>query len=53
MLLAIRHIGNHGTLVAPSVGVIDKWRGILEVLEVDVAFGSVVSMVEAYRLCRF
>ena len=39
MLLAIRRIGNRGTLVAPSVGIIDKWRGILEVLEVDVAFG--------------
>ena len=46
-LLVIRRIGNHGTLVTPSVGVIDKWRGKLEVLEVDSIDGSTVFVVEA------
>ena len=43
-----RRIGNHGTMVAPSVGGVGKWRGMLEVLEVDDVDGSVVAMEEPY-----
>ena len=52
MLLVICHIGNRGTLVARSVGGIGKWRGMLEVLEVDVTNGSLVYVVEPYWLRR-
>ena len=39
-------------MTAPSVGGVGKWRGMLEVLEIDVTNESVVPMVEMYWLCR-
>ena len=47
-LLAIHRMGNRGPLAAPSVGGVGRWRGMLEVLEVDVTNGSQVLVVEPY-----
>ena len=49
-LFATRHIGNHGTLVALSVGGIGKCRYMSKVLEVDVTDESAVFVVDPYSL---
>ena len=49
----IRRLGNNGPLAAPSVGGVGKWRGMLEVLEVDVTDGLELSMAELYWFLLF
>ena len=44
----VHRIGNRGPLAAPSMGGIGRWRGMLEVLEVDVVDGSVIFVVKPY-----